>query len=102
MSDHDNNNNNDSKRGLLIDLTREFLQKRRGDIIEDPSLLETDPLTLSTIWYRLRPKLLKRGIVFQKSTRRTVEYDYVRAICEDELGVKRAALGIHAAVRAQT
>jgi hypothetical protein len=94
-------NNNNSNHGLLKSLTRDFLKQRYTNVMVEPSVKKRDPLTLSTIWYRLRPKFRKAGIEFKKTTRRTVEYDYIRTICEDELGVKRADLGIHTAVRAQ-
>src|SRR5215208_6489276 len=100
-ANNNNNNNNSSRHGLLKSLTRDFLRQRYMAVLADESLKEQDPLTLSTVWYRLRPKFIAQGITFSKSTRRIVEYDYIRSICEDELGVKRADLGIHAAVRVQ-
>src|SRR5215216_2881928 len=90
-----------TKRGL----TREFLTQRYNAVMADPSVKERDPLTLSTIWYRLRPKFKRAGIHIpkekQKDTRRMIEYEYIRDICKDELGVKRAELGIHTAARPQ-
>lgn len=101
-------NNNDSKRGLLVALTRKFLRERLQLVQNDPSVKETDRLTLSTVWYRLRPQFYAIGLFTpedlkgsKKNVRKMVQVQYVREICEKELGKKRAELGIYAAARAQ-
>jgi hypothetical protein len=95
------------KKKTMRGLTREFLQKRYDDVMDDESIKQSDPLTLSTVWYRLRPQFRKAGLFKDKTKkqmkeiRRMVEYQYIRDICKYELRVKRAELGIHTAVRAQ-
>jgi hypothetical protein len=89
----------------LIGLVREFLQQRRDDVRADPSLVNSDPLTLSTVWYRLRPKIIELygGNInnIPRTTRKDLEVKTIRYVCEKELGVRRADLGIYAAARAQ-
>jgi len=93
--------------GIMKRLTRELLQQRLEQVRADPSAKEWDRWTLSTIWYRLRKKFYALGVFdgedkIPRSTRKTIQNDYIIDICRKELGgVKRAELGIYAAVRAQ-
>ena len=79
---------------------RDYIYKRTEQVQENPDLAETGRETLSTIFYYIRPLLLKAGVKISKSTRRTIQVDYVKEVCEKR-GYTRAQLGIIAAVRAQ-
>ena len=87
-------------------LTLELLLERQRRVRADPSVKVSDRWTLSTVFYLVRKELLTRGVFsgedrIPKSTRKTIQQDYIKEICEKRLGVKRAELGIYAAVRAQ-
>jgi hypothetical protein len=91
--------------GIMKKLTRELILKRQEQVRENPTVKELDRLTLSTIWYRVRKQLYDLKVFdgesrIPKSTRKTVQNDYIKDICK-QLGVKRAELGIYAADRAQ-
>jgi hypothetical protein len=79
---------------------REFINDRIKQVNADPSLKDEGRLTLSTCFYHIRPELLRAGIKFAPSTRKTIQVDYIKEICE-ERGYKRADLGIIAADRAE-
>jgi hypothetical protein len=46
------------KKKTAIEYLAEFLLKRKKDVREDPSLLVTDRITQSGVWYRLRPEMV--------------------------------------------
>jgi hypothetical protein len=79
---------------------RDYIDKRIEAVEDNPDLIETGRITLSTCFYEIRPLLLKAGIKFAKSTRKTIQNEYVKDVCEKK-GYKRADLGIIAAVRAE-
>jgi hypothetical protein len=86
---------------------REFLQERYQQVQDDSSVKERDRLKLSTVWYRVRPRLRKAGLLDEndakknlKDVRRMVEYQYIKQVC-GEMGVTRAELGIYTAARPQ-
>lgn len=89
------------KAPVLKDLVRELLRKRLQAVRDNPSLKITDRWTLSSVFYAIRPIALRNGIALKPSSRKTIQNQYVRDICEQELGVRREELGIVAAVRAQ-
>jgi hypothetical protein len=69
-------------------------------IKRNPEKKNTDRWTQSTVFYYLRPILEKAGIKLSTTTRKTIQGQYIKAICK-ELGITRAELGIVAADRAQ-
>lgn len=83
----------DTAEGLLTEL----LESRLKDIENEPSLIHTDRWTQSTVYYRLRPQLIARGI----NVNRKYITSQIRKVCEQKLGMSRAQLGIVAADRAQ-
>lgn len=89
-----------SKKLSIIDLERRLLYERYKQIKLNPEKKNTDRWTQSTVFYYLRPILEKAGIKLSKTTRKTIQGQYIKAICK-ELGVTRAELGIVAADRAQ-
>ena len=84
----------------IASFVREYIDKRIEEVETNPDLIETGRLTLSTCFYNIRPFLLKAGIKFAQSTRKTIQNDYIKKICEQK-GYKRADLGIIATVRAE-
>ena len=94
----------DKKEGFkkisIIDLERKLLYERYEQIKLNSEKRNTDSWTQSTVFYYLRPILEKAGIKLSKTTRKTIQGQYIKAICK-ELGVTRAQLGIVAADRAQ-
>jgi hypothetical protein len=83
----------DTAEGLLTEL----LESRLEEIESEPGLIHTDRWTQSTVYYRLRPQLIKKGIDVQ----RKYITSQIRRACEKTLGKTRAELGIVAADRAQ-
>jgi len=90
----------ESNKLSIIDLERKLLYERYEQIKLNPEKKNTDSWTQSTVFYYLRPILEKAGIKLSKTTRKTIQGQYIKAICK-ELGVTRAELGIVAADRAQ-
>jgi hypothetical protein len=90
----------ESNKLSIIDLERKLLYERYEQIKLNPEKKNTDIWTQSTIFYYLRPILEKAGIKLSTTTRKTIQGQYIKAICK-ELGVTRAELGIVAADRAQ-
>lgn len=90
-------NNSGSKPLTAEALLTSLLKERLHNICENPNLKHTDRWTQSTVYYRLRPILIARGI---NVSRRYVT-SQIRKICEEKLGKKRDELGIIAADRAQ-
>ena len=72
---------------------REYIDKRIEAVEANPALKETGRLTSGTCFYDIRPLLLKAGITFAKTTRKTIQNDYIKKFCEQK-GYKRADLGI--------
>lgn len=89
------------KRVTIKGLVRQLLKERIDAVRTDPSLKITDRWTLSTVFYRVRPRILQNGLSMSDTIRGTIEYEYINDICTEELGVRRRDLGIFAAVRAQ-
>lgn len=83
----------DTAEGLLTEL----LKTRLEEIEDEPSLIHTDRWTQSTVYYRLRPELLAKGI----DVKRKYITSQIRKVCEGKLDKTRAELGIVAADRAQ-
>ncbi len=83
----------DTAEGLLTEL----LESRLRGIESEPSLIKTDRWTQSTVYYRLRPQLIAKGI----DVKRKYITSQIRKVCEQRLGKTRAELGIVAADRAQ-
>ncbi len=90
----------ESSKLSIIDLERKLLYERYKQIKLNPEKKITDSWTQSTVFYYLRPILEKAGIQLSKTTRKTIQGQYIKAICK-ELGATRAELGIVAADRAQ-
>jgi hypothetical protein len=84
----------------IKDLERKLLYERYEQLKHSPEKKIVDSWTQSTIFYYLRPILEKAGVKLSKTTRKTIQGQYIKAICK-ELGVTRAELGIVAADRAQ-
>lgn len=84
----------------IIDLERNLLNERYQQIKLNPEKKNTDRWTQSTVFYYLRPILEKAGIKLGTTTRKTIQDQYIKAVCK-ELGITRADLGIVAADRAQ-
>jgi hypothetical protein len=103
MTENLNGNGNGNERGRrkkIIDYVRDYIDQRIRDVEENPDIVRTGRITLSTIFYHIR-KLLEGDMVpLSRSTRRTISHDYIRSVC-DERGYKRAELGIIASVRAE-
>jgi hypothetical protein len=74
-----------------------LLVERLRQVEQDPSLKQKDRWTQSTVFYRLRPIMIKNHITV---TRRHIT-SRIKNICEEKLGKKREELGIIAADRAQ-
>ena len=89
----DNYYTHDTAEGLLTQLLESRLEK----IENKPSLINTDRWTQSTVYYRLRPLLIAKGIDVQ----RKYITSQIRKTCEKVLNRTRAELGIVAADRAQ-
>jgi hypothetical protein len=77
---------------------RIWLKERWEAVQRNPELLTTGRITLDGVYYRLRTRLDQLGI---KIKDRDYIKDSIRDICENEMGLKRAELGIIAAERAQ-
>lgn len=90
------------KRVTIKGLVRQLLKERIDAVRTDPSLKITDRWTLSTVFYRVRPRILQNGLSMSDTIRGTIEYEYINDICTEELGVRRRDLGIFAAVRAHS
>ena len=90
----------EGKKGSIISYVRDYIAKRIEEVVDNPDIVRIGRITLSTIFYEIRPLLLRAGIVFSKSTRRTIQNEYIKKAC-DEKGYKRSGLGIIAAVRAE-
>jgi hypothetical protein len=88
-----NTNNQLTAEGLLTSL----LVERLRQVEQDPSLKQKDRWTQSTVFYRLRPIMIRNHITV---TRRHIT-SRIKNICEEKLGKKREELGIIAADRAQ-
>jgi hypothetical protein len=84
----------------IIDLERNLLYERYQQIKLNPEKKNSDRWTQSTVFYYLRPILEKAGIKLGTTTRKTIQGQYIKAVCK-ELGITRADLGIVAADRAQ-
>ena len=91
---------NKYKKLSIIDFERRLLHNRYEQIKLNPEIKETNTWTQSTVFYYLRPILEKAGIKIGKTTRKTIQGQYIKIICK-EFGVTRAELGIVAADRAQ-
>jgi hypothetical protein len=90
----------ESNKLSIIDLERKLLYERYDQIKRNPEKKNTDRWTQSTVFYYLRPILEKAGIRLSTTTRKTIQGQYIKAICKG-LGITRAELGIVAADRAQ-
>jgi hypothetical protein len=92
------NNNNPKTTDNNTYHLRIWLNERWEAVKKDPALLTTGRVTLDGGYYRLRTRLDRLGIPIR-------DRDYIktqiREICEKEMGLKRAELGIIAAERAQ-
>jgi hypothetical protein len=79
-----------------------FLRQREKDIAADPSLLISDRLTQSGVWYRIRPIMIVDGFEPRKNwgTTRESLTASINKICKSYLGKSREELGIIAASRA--
>jgi len=88
-----NTNNQLTAEGLLTSL----LEERLSQVQQDPSLKQKDRWTQSTVFYRLRPIMIRNHITV---TRRHIT-SRIKNICEEKLYKKREELGIIAADRAQ-
>ena len=67
---------------------------------KDPALKEKQKWTQSTVFYHLRPILLRFGFSPESIDRQYITSE-IKNVCEQYLGVKREDLGITAADRAQ-
>ncbi|MDQ5869603.1 MAG: DUF2399 domain-containing protein, partial [Thermoproteota archaeon] len=100
-----NRSSTDVKGNTVRGLLTELLQERLDAVRTDPSLKDTDRWTMSGVFYRLRPKLIDKGM---KVNRDSITSD-IRMVCEERLldengehkKYTRDELGIIAADRAQ-
>jgi hypothetical protein len=93
-----NNTSESGNRPLTAEaLLVSLLTERLRNIEKIPSLMNTDRWTQSTVYYRLRPLLIAKGI---NVSRRYITTQ-IRSICEEKLRKHREELGIIAADRAQ-
>lgn len=97
-----NNINEYGERISVRSLLKELLKERLQNIEKDPSLKDRDRWTQSTVFYRLRPKLLEALGYSAEDIGKKRQYitSMIRQICQ-ELDTKREELGIFAADRAQ-
>jgi hypothetical protein len=84
----------------VIGLLRRLLEKRFDAVKQDPTLKEKQNWTQSTVFYHLRPILLRYGFSPESIDRQYITSE-IRNVCEQDLGAKREDLGITAADRAQ-
>jgi hypothetical protein len=80
-------------KGLLIEL----LRLRLADIEREPLLKITDRWTQSTVYYRLRPIAISKGVKIE----RQYITSQIKEVCEKVFNKKREDFGIIAADRAQ-
>ena len=90
------NKNDFDKKPTANTLLRKLLKERLSELNKNPELKYKDRWTQSTVFYHLRPILIKHGI---EVTRKYITSS-IKKICE-ELGKSREELGIFAADRAQ-
>jgi hypothetical protein len=93
----DNGNSNTNNQLTAEGLLTSLLEERLSQVQQDPSLKQKDRWTQSTVFYRLRPIMIKNHIMV---TRRHIT-SRIKNICEEKLDKKREELGIIAADRAQ-
>jgi hypothetical protein len=84
----------------VIALLRGLLKERFEAVKKDPDLKEKQKWTQSTVFYHLRPILLRHGFTPETIDRQYITSE-IKNVCEQYLGVKREDLGITAADRAQ-
>ena len=84
----------------VIGLLRGLLKERFEAVKKDPALKEKQKWTQSTVFYHLRPILLRFGFSPESIDRQYITSE-IKNVCEQYLGVKREDLGITAADRAQ-
>jgi hypothetical protein len=83
----------------------DFLKQRKKEVEDNPSLKVTDRITQSTVWYRIRPIMVKNNFEPRKTwgiTRETLQNsinDICRELWPDE-NILREDLGIIASARA--
>ena len=90
---------NGANEGTMIYHLRKLLIKRYHDVKDNPDLIKTDRWTQSTVFYRLRPILIEKGIpVNRKSITGAID-----RVCKNDLPTKckRHEIGIITAARAQ-
>ena len=90
-------NNKTEEKSYIIDELRYLLRERLDDVVQNPHLKIKDRWTQSTVFYRLRPRLISK----EMKVNREYITGKIRTICENEFGKKREDLGIIAADRAQ-
>jgi hypothetical protein len=84
----------------VIGLLRGLLKERLEVVKKDPTLKEKQKWTQSTVFYHLRPILLRYGFSPESIDRQYITSE-IKSVCAQYLGVKREGLGITAADRAQ-
>lgn len=83
----------------------DFLKERKKAIEDNPSLKDTDRITQSTVWYRIRPTMIENNFKPRKTwgiTRETLQNEInntCRELWPDE-NILREGLGIIASARA--
>ena len=72
----------------IVGLLRKLLSDRLEVVQNDPSLKEMQKWTQSTVFYHLRPILLKFGFSPESVDRQYITSE-IKNVCEQYLGVKR-------------
>ncbi|PWU81214.1 MAG: hypothetical protein DLM72_08140 [Candidatus Nitrosopolaris wilkensis] len=92
--------NNINGIGIIKQFTRDMLRERLKEIRLDPTIVRTYPWTVRGISYLVKDRLIKAGREEETIDQDTIS-GYVKDIVENEMHLKRKALGIYAAQRAQ-
>lgn len=78
-------------RGLIIDVQRDIIRRRKEDVDQDPTLIDSDRWDLSKIFYDTRTILDRQGYdtsEMNKPDKRKSIHNAVADICE-QLGIRR-------------
>ena len=93
-----------AEHGIKKALVRAILEDRRDAVYENSTLINTDPWTLSTVWYLWERYWKQLGRILPEgkekdNLRRIIQDEYVLDICRYEWDITRDSIGIYVAPR---